>query len=532
MREPEIALVFSPEAWVEELHRHFADHGGARVRQVLVDPALALDDDYDTLVVSHRWPALTRALVADLHDRRRRILGVYDREEPAAREILDRLGVDAVVESDAGPRAFLESLLLLTREPDDAPIVAPGEPTSVSSADATSAGRTILVGGPAGAGKTEIAIELARALAGREGATALLDADEVAPSVAARLSTPIEPNLRSAIDAVEFGLGTLSGSLRSVPHAGFTLVAGLPNVAAWSQVRPGEVARVLRGLAGSFEAVVVDVAAPLDDVGAGSRGRYALARALLQEADEVVAVGGADPVGVTRLLAWLASAHSIAPDAQMHVVVNRAPRDRFRRGEVYDEIYRTFPPASLSFTPFDRRVEAAAWAGSVVRRGPFTRAVGAASAGGGALSGRPDAYDTIRRDSLGRIERRRLRIESDLDEMRSEVDRAVDDYQRRAHLGEEIPLGEPREMAERVLRSINDLGPLTDLVARRDVEEIFIEGSHVSFLDTEGRVRGLAVPTTEDENRQIIDRLLASTDRQLNVKNPIVQARVLQGARG
>lgn len=145
------------------------------------------------------------------------------------------------------------------------------------------------------------------------------------------------------------------------------------------------------------------------------------------------------------------------------------------------------------------------------------------------MSGRVDAYDVIRRDALVRVERRRLRPDADLDEVRSEIERAVDDYQRRAHLGEEIPLGEPREMAERILRSITDLGPLTELVARRDVEEIFIEGGRVSYLDTAGRVRGLAVPTTEEENRQILDRLLAVTDRQLNVKHPIVQARVLQG---
>jgi len=140
-----------------------------------------------------------------------------------------------------------------------------------------------------------------------------------------------------------------------------------------------------------------------------------------------------------------------------------------------------------------------------------------------------DAYDAIRCDSLARIEGRRLDPETDLGEVRAEVEHAVDDYQRRAHLGEEIPLGEPKEMAERVLRSINDLGPLTELVARRDVEEIFIEGARVSYLDTSGRVRGLAVPTSEGENRQILDRLLAVTDRQLNVKQPIVQARVLQG---
>jgi pilus assembly protein CpaF len=85
-------------------------------------------------------------------------------------------------------------------------------------------------------------------------------------------------------------------------------------------------------------------------------------------------------------------------------------------------------------------------------------------------------------------------------------------------------------MADRVLRSIVDFGPLTDLIARHDVEEIFIEGARVSYLDGSGRLRGLALPTSEDENRQIIERLLAPTDRQLNTKHPMVQARVLAGS--
>ncbi|HZP29993.1 MAG TPA: ATPase, T2SS/T4P/T4SS family [Acidimicrobiia bacterium] len=143
---------------------------------------------------------------------------------------------------------------------------------------------------------------------------------------------------------------------------------------------------------------------------------------------------------------------------------------------------------------------------------------------------RADAYDAIRRDALGRIDRRRLRPEADLDEVRAEVERAVDAYQRRAHVGDELPLHEPRAMVDRVLRSITDFGPLTELVGRRDVEEIFVEGARVSYLDSGGRLRGLATPTSEDENRQIVERLLATTDRQLNTKHPIVQARVLQGS--
>jgi pilus assembly protein CpaF len=143
---------------------------------------------------------------------------------------------------------------------------------------------------------------------------------------------------------------------------------------------------------------------------------------------------------------------------------------------------------------------------------------------------RADAYDAIRRDVLGRIDRRRLRPEGDLDEVRVEVGRAVDAYQRRAHVGDEVPLHEPQEMIERILRSITDFGPLTELVGRRDVEEIFLEGARVSYLDSDGRLRGLTTPTSEEENRQIVERLLATTDRQLNTKQPVVQARVLQGS--
>ena len=78
MSEPEVALVFTAEPWVEELHRHLSDHGGARVRSLVVEQSVALEESYDVLVVSHRWPALTRAFVADVHARGRRVLGVHD----------------------------------------------------------------------------------------------------------------------------------------------------------------------------------------------------------------------------------------------------------------------------------------------------------------------------------------------------------------------------------------------------------------------------------------------------------------------
>jgi pilus assembly protein CpaF len=141
-----------------------------------------------------------------------------------------------------------------------------------------------------------------------------------------------------------------------------------------------------------------------------------------------------------------------------------------------------------------------------------------------------DAYDMVRLEVLAAMERRRLHPESDLAEVRAEAQRAVEEFQRRARLGEEFTLADPGSMVERVVRSISDFGPLTDLLARGDVEEIFIEGPRVSFLDVDGRLRGLGLPTTEEENRVVVERLLSTTERQLSAQYPIVQARVLQGS--
>ena len=141
-----------------------------------------------------------------------------------------------------------------------------------------------------------------------------------------------------------------------------------------------------------------------------------------------------------------------------------------------------------------------------------------------------NAYDEIRSDVLVRIERDRLDPSADPDRVRELVVEAVERYQARAHLGEGRALHDPNGMVGRIVRAIIDFGPLTDLFARSDVEEVFIEGPRVTYIDASGRLQGLAVPTTQEENRQVVDRLLATTQRHLDAKSPIVQARVLDGS--
>src|SRR3954452_17685312 len=140
-----------------------------------------------------------------------------------------------------------------------------------------------------------------------------------------------------------------------------------------------------------------------------------------------------------------------------------------------------------------------------------------------------DAYASIRREvvaGLGGTEW----SDADADGAVREVAvRAVDTYQQHArHAG--LPLlHDPTAMVGRVVRAVTDLGPLSDLLERDAVEEIFIEGARVSYLDRTGRLRGLVTPTNEDENRRLVDQLLVTTDRQLNATAPLVQARVLDG---
>ena len=95
--------------------------------------------------------------------------------------------------------------------------------------------------------------------------------------------------------------------------------------------------------------MIVDGVGSLQDLGGPPRGRFATAQALAREADVLVAVCDASPVGVTRLLGWTVEARSFAPSTPIVVVVNRAPPSAFRRGELYDEITSSVDVVDVGF---------------------------------------------------------------------------------------------------------------------------------------------------------------------------------------
>lgn len=141
-----------------------------------------------------------------------------------------------------------------------------------------------------------------------------------------------------------------------------------------------------------------------------------------------------------------------------------------------------------------------------------------------------DTYEVLRKEALARIDGSGLDPEHDSEQVRGLLQATVEEYQQLAHLGEGRSLADPGATVERLVMSVSGHGPLHALLERPDVEEIFIEGDRITYLETGGALRSSPIPTTEAENRRTIEQLVATTDRRLDASNPMTQARILDGS--
>ena len=140
-----------------------------------------------------------------------------------------------------------------------------------------------------------------------------------------------------------------------------------------------------------------------------------------------------------------------------------------------------------------------------------------------------DVYEKLRQRALIKIDGTGIDPQEDADKLHDLLVETVDEHQRRAQLGEALRLVDPDRTVARLARSIGGQGVLTDLLERADIEEIFVEGDRISYLEAGGALRLAEEPSTADENRHVVEQLLASTDRRLDASNPITQARILNG---
>ncbi len=212
---------------------------------------------------------------------------------------------------------------------------APGAPGRGAAADGDDAavwhqGRIVGVWGPTGApGRTTVATGLAAELAMRGVPTLLVDADPYGGAVAQHLGVLDEVSglLAAArrANAGELGPEGLAEVARAVGD--LRVLTGLPRPDRWNEVRPAAYEGVLEAAGGLAERVVVDVGFCLEDAVAdpfsAAPRRNETTLATLERADDVVAVGSADPVGLARLVRGLVELEELVPGVEVHVVVNR-----------------------------------------------------------------------------------------------------------------------------------------------------------------------------------------------------------------
>jgi MinD-like ATPase involved in chromosome partitioning or flagellar assembly len=355
------------------------------------------------------------------------VVGVVPRGDVAAENRLRAVGITHLLPDDADPAvaaAVIAEALHSLERPDEAAAgrshraelsfadpsasmaISPGEGPPVPADEPVRRGSVVAVWGPTGApGRTTVAVTLADELSRQGSAALLVDADVYGGTVAAVLGLLDEsPGLAAAcrqaggerLDAA--ALAALCWQL----GPDLRVLTGLPIASRWPELRPTALGTVLAAARALADFSVVDCGFCLEtdeelsfDTIAPRRNGATLA--VLEDADLILVVGSADPIGMQRLVRGLGELRDVEVPGPVWVVLNRVrsgavPGDAEAELRVALERFAGRSPAAL--LPADAHaLDAAVATGRVLGESspgsPLRLAVVAELAA--ALAGRPAA---------------------------------------------------------------------------------------------------------------------------------------------
>ncbi|GHG45438.1 pilus assembly protein CpaF [Sinomonas cellulolyticus] len=116
-------------------------------------------------------------------------------------------------------------------------------------------------------------------------------------------------------------------------------------------------------------------------------------------------------------------------------------------------------------------------------------------------------------------------------ETRRLVDAAVVDYDERALLGAVPPLGSLEAARKSLFDAVAGFGPLQPLLDDPSIEEIWLNAPHEVFVARGGESELTGVTLTEQQVRDLVERMLKSSGRRLDLSSPFVDAALPDGSR-
>jgi pilus assembly protein CpaF len=142
-----------------------------------------------------------------------------------------------------------------------------------------------------------------------------------------------------------------------------------------------------------------------------------------------------------------------------------------------------------------------------------------------------DAVGVVEQEVRELVRRRGLDPASDVGAVRRLVDDVVAEYDERSLTGPLATLVDPDEVARQVYDAVAGFGALQPYLDDIGIEEIWINAPGRVFIARRGRSELTTTILRPDEVRDLVERMLKSSGRRVDLSTPFVDAMLPDGSR-
>jgi pilus assembly protein CpaF len=142
-----------------------------------------------------------------------------------------------------------------------------------------------------------------------------------------------------------------------------------------------------------------------------------------------------------------------------------------------------------------------------------------------------DALEALDADVRGAVRRHGVDPLTDVESVRAFARSAVQEHDQRSLTGAVRPVGDAEAAVDALVARVAGLGPLQPYLDDPSVEEIWINEPHRVFVAREGRHELTTTLLSADEVRDLVERMLKTSGRRLDLSSPFVDATLPSGHR-